>query len=174
MARYFQLPANTAKISTKKLAGLGVGGGRDWPRDITYKEKVLWVRIHWIWIWIWVQNFKWILIRIRIRFRKRIHGFDDQRLKKIQLKFFFFLFWSKISIYLSLGFIKDVEATGEAFSPQKQTSSTLKKWTFKAVFYFSAPFLLSWIRTLIANPSESTTLRKRMKIFGEDVLLVAS
>jgi hypothetical protein len=49
----------------------------------------------------------------------RIQGFDDQKLKKkIQRKFFFF-FGSKIAIYLSLS-----QATGEALSPQKRTSST--------------------------------------------------
>ncbi len=36
------------------------------------------------------------------------------------------IFWSKIKIYLSLRPNKDVQATGEAFSSQKRTSSTSK------------------------------------------------
>jgi hypothetical protein len=51
----------------------------------------------------------------------QIQGFDDQELKKkIQLiKFFKYLLFIKIAIYL-------FQATGEAFSPQKRTSSTSK------------------------------------------------
>jgi hypothetical protein len=47
-----------------------------------------------------------------MRIRIQIQGFDDQKLKTI------YSFLSKIAIYLSLG-LKDVQATGEAFSPQK-------------------------------------------------------
>jgi hypothetical protein len=35
-------------------------------------------------------------------------------------------FKSKIAIYLSLGLLKDVRATGEAFVPRKRTSSISK------------------------------------------------
>jgi hypothetical protein len=35
-----------------------------------------------------------------------------------------FIFLIKIAIYLSLGLHKGAQATGEAFSPQKATSST--------------------------------------------------
>ncbi len=47
----------------------------------------------------------------------RIQCFDDQKLKKNTWNFF--LFWSKVAIYLSLG-----QATGEAFRLLKRTSST--------------------------------------------------
>ncbi len=36
----------------------------------------------------------------------------------------YIFFWSKIAIYLSLASLKDAQATGIAFSPQKWTSST--------------------------------------------------
>jgi len=38
----------------------------------------------------------------------------------------FDIFLSRIAIYLSVASLKDVQATGEAFSPQKRTSSTSK------------------------------------------------
>jgi hypothetical protein len=58
--------------------------------------------------------------------------------KKIKLKKINF-FWSKIAIYLSLGFHKDLHATGEACGPQKRTSSTSKNdilYLFKAFLAF--------------------------------------
>ncbi len=42
--------------------------------------------------------------------------------------------------------IKDVQATEEAFSLQKRTSSTSKPEMSKKIFYFCGSFLLSWIR----------------------------
>jgi hypothetical protein len=59
----------------------------------------------------------------------RIHGFDDQKLKKkIQLKIFFiFFFYQKMSFPYLVASIKNVQGTGEALSPQKRTSSTSKK-----------------------------------------------
>jgi hypothetical protein len=60
----------------------------------------------------------------------RIQGFDDQKLgKKLKLKkkSDFFIFGSKLQYtYLTLGLLKEIQATGEAFSPQKRTSSTSK------------------------------------------------
>jgi hypothetical protein len=53
--------------------------------------------------------------------------------------------------------IKDVHATGEAFSPQNRTPSTLKDEIYH-VSYFSGPFLLSWIQIGIANPDSGTPL----------------
>jgi hypothetical protein len=51
----------------------------------------------------------------------RIQGFDDQKLKKkIQLKIFLLLFFDN---KLQFDFVR---ATGEAFTPQKRTSSTSK------------------------------------------------
>ncbi len=58
----------------------------------------------------------------------RIQGFDDpENFFNIAEKKIIF-FWSQISIYLSLDetSLKDVQATGEAFSPQKRTSRTSK------------------------------------------------
>jgi hypothetical protein len=54
----------------------------------------------------------------------RIQGFDN---KKIEERNFFFLFLIKIAIYLSLGLHTGIQATGEAFSSQKRTSSSYKK-----------------------------------------------
>ncbi len=66
---------------------------------------------------------------------------------------FFLLFWLKIANYLSLGLKKDVKATGEAFSPQRRTSSTSKN---EIINFFS--FL--WV--LFCPPgSRVTTLKKR-------------
>jgi hypothetical protein len=49
---------------------------------------------------------------------------------------FYIFFWSKIAIYLFLGLYKGrAQATGEAFSSQKRTSSTLKM-TFVNFFIF--------------------------------------
>ncbi len=61
--------------------------------------------------------------------------------KKYSRKFFF-SFFIKNAIYFSPGLIKDAQATGEAFSPQKRTS----RWNLLTVFYFSGPFLPSWIQ----------------------------
>jgi hypothetical protein len=65
-----------------------------------------------------------------------VSGFDQQNLrrKKIQLKNKFFFFRSKIAIYFPEAFIKDVQATGEAFSPQKRTPSTFL-WVIFALLY---------------------------------------
>jgi hypothetical protein len=46
-------------------------------------------------------------------------------------------------------FIKDYQATEEAFSPQKRTSSTSKLEIFK-FFYFCGSFLPFWIQ--LPNP----------------------
>jgi hypothetical protein len=58
--------------------------------------------------------------------RIRIQGFDDQKLRKNTSDNFLKSFFDKknCTIYLSLGFHKDVKAAGEAFSPQKRASST--------------------------------------------------
>ncbi len=46
--------------------------------------------------------------------------------KNSQLRKKFDIFWSKIGITHPWGSIKDVQATGESFTPQKKTSSTSK------------------------------------------------
>ncbi len=77
-----------------------------------------------------IRNQHFKWIRIRIRFRIRIQG------------------W------------KDVQTTGEAFNPQKRTTSTCKRWNLLTVFYISGSFLLSWIR--VRSRSGSATLEKSM------------
>ncbi len=91
----------------------------------------MWIRIHGI--------------RIRIQnCRIRIQGFDYQKLKKIKLKSFFGeKFYPKASI-------KDAQAIGEAFSPQKRASFTY----LLTVLYFSGPFLPSWIRIQSGSASD--------------------
>jgi hypothetical protein len=79
------------------------------------------------------------LLRIRIQFFFLIAdadpdpvpdlGFDDQKYKKMySWKFFYIFFGSKLAIYLSLCLHtgRVAQATGEAFSHQKRTSSTSK------------------------------------------------
>ncbi len=73
----------------------------------------------------------------------RIWGFDDQKLKKIYS-------WKKITNFLNQklqftypqAFIKDVQATEEAFSPQKWTSSTSKHEIFKFFLLFGVIFAI--------------------------------
>jgi hypothetical protein len=51
----------------------------------------------------------------------RIQGFDDQKLKKkIQLKFFYIFFCSKIAIYLSLGLLKGRPSYMRSLQPLKE------------------------------------------------------
>jgi hypothetical protein len=50
--------------------------------------------------------------------------------KNIKKNLFLFL-WSKIAIYLSLGLHKRRPSYGEAFSPQKRTSSTSKNESYE-------------------------------------------
>jgi hypothetical protein len=74
--------------------------------------------------------------------------------KEIQLELLFFFFIEN-AIHLSLGlFKKDVQATREAFSPQKRTPSTSKNEMFKKIFLVCGSFFTSWIRiwVRIANP----------------------
>jgi hypothetical protein len=74
-----------------------------------------------------------------------IQGFNDQKLKKkIQLIFLKYLFDQKLQFTY-------VQATGEAFSPQKRTSST-SRMKFVNFFYVCWSFLPSWIRTGIQGP----------------------
>jgi hypothetical protein len=86
-------------------------------------------------------------LRIRIHFRIqhfrlntdtdpdpiRIQGFNDQKLKKFQLKKIKFFVGSKTTIYLSLGLHKE--------RPSDRRSLQLSNF-----FYFCGSFLPSWIR----------------------------
>ncbi len=100
------------------------------------KASVFRFRIHWVRIWI--QHF-----RLKIDPDPdtiQIQGFDDQKLKKKNYSWKKSdIFSIKIAIYLSvsLGLHKRVKATGEAFSPQKRTSSNSKheiSWCFPGNF----------------------------------------
>jgi hypothetical protein len=53
-----------------------------------------------------------------------VQDFDDQKLKK-QLKNIVLI--KNIAIYLSLGLLNEVQATGEAFSPSKEDIQHFKK-----------------------------------------------
>ncbi len=63
--------------------------------------------------------------------------------EKIQLKIFFSFFDQKMHYMYPLGSGYDVQATGEAFSPQKRTSSTSKH---SSLFLFCGSFFHSGIR----------------------------
>ncbi len=60
----------------------------------------------------------------------------------------YFVYWSKIAIYVSLGLHEVRQATGEAFGPPKRTSSTSKLDFF---LHFCRSFWPSWIRIRIPN-----------------------
>jgi hypothetical protein len=81
-------------------------------------------------------------------------GFYDQNYKRLLLKkkLNFFLD-QKLQFTFPLAYIKDAQATGEAFSPQKRTSSTKKHENSGLFFYFCGSFLPSWIRIRIRNLS---------------------
>jgi hypothetical protein len=51
---------------------------------------------------------------------------DDQKLKKLQLEFFFF-FWAKIAIYLSLGLLKGRPSDRKILQPLKENIQHFKK-----------------------------------------------
>jgi hypothetical protein len=91
------------------------------------------------WIPIWIQNF------------------DDQKFKKkLQLKKNL-IFSDQTTLYLSLGLqIKDVQATEEAFSPQKRTSSTSQHEIFSIfVGQFCSPGSGYGFTDLIESGSET-------------------
>ncbi len=79
---------------------------------------VFWIRIH---------RIHWSSISSGSGYRsgsKVLIG--TKKWKKYRCKFFF-LFWIKnLNLFLPSPFLKDVKATGEAFSPQKRTSCTSK------------------------------------------------
>jgi hypothetical protein len=62
---------------------------------------------------------------LRIRIQDLDPGFDDLKLKKIySWKFYFYFLDKKLLFIYPYASIKDAQATGEAFSPEKRTSST--------------------------------------------------
>ncbi len=98
-------------------------------KDFSYVcRAVIWKAV----LWIRLQHSKWI----------RILGFDDQKLKKkVQMKKNVPFFDQKLQFTYPQASFKDVQTTGEAFSPQKRTSSTSKMkfinffYTFLGYFY---------------------------------------
>ncbi len=74
-----------------------------------------------------------------------IQGFDDQKVKKKNQLKLVFLFLIKITLYLShQASIKDVQATGEVFHPQKSSFSTRNLSTF---------FLFLWVIFALLDPN---------------------
>ncbi len=63
--------------------------------------------------------------------------------KKLQLKKKLNFFWSKITIYLSLGLYKERPITEEAFSSQKRPSNTSKH---ELLIFFLLLWVIIWIR----------------------------
>ncbi len=64
------------------------------------------------------------------------------------------LFWSNIAIYISQGlhkaYMKDVQASGEAFSSQKRTSSTSKSKTWN---FFTFSIFVGYFSLLDPDPA---------------------
>jgi hypothetical protein len=88
---------------------------------------------------------------LSIRILIQIQGFDDQNWKKFTAEIKLIFFGSKIVIYLS---IKDVQATGEVFIPQKKRCSPSK-------LEFSS---LLWVILALLDPdpySQSGTSRPK-------------
>ncbi len=82
----------------------------------------------WDWklvLWIWTDF-------SAIQFRIRIQGFDGKN---------HFLTW-KIAVHLSQVFMKDILATGEASSTQKDNIQPFKTWNFFSVFFLCVTFAL--------------------------------
>ncbi len=68
-----------------------------------------------------IRSLLWPVLWIRIQhywsMRIRIGGYDDQNLKEVRQKNFF---WQKIAIYLSYASIKGVQATEEVFTLKRE------------------------------------------------------
>ncbi len=77
--------------------------------------------------------------------------------KKILIK-------KKLLFIYPLASMKDVQVTGEAFSPQKRTSSTSKHENSVLFFYFCGSFLPSWIRTRIRNLNADPDLATQINV----------
>jgi hypothetical protein len=76
----------------------------------------------------------------------QIQGFDDQKLKKIQLKKIK-LFGSKTTIYLSLELHKGRPSYGRNLQLSKENIQYLKTCNFlNFVYFFFGSLLPSWIR----------------------------
>ncbi len=109
--------------------------------DLSHRQTMLWIQIHWIRIRIRIriQSFKWILIRIRIQ------GFDDQKLKKkIQLRFFFSIsFWSKFAIYLFPGHHKEHTSYRRSLQPSQENIQHFQRWNSGSETNFKKNYSIS-------------------------------
>ncbi len=57
-----------------------------------------------------------------MRIRIQIQGFDDQEFEKFPADIKIIFFWSKISIYLSRGLHKDVQANRRSLRPSNSNT----------------------------------------------------
>ncbi len=77
----------------------------------------------------------------------RIQGFNDRKLKILQLKKNLIFFWSKTTIYLSLGLNKERSSYRRSlfFQDLKEAIQHFKTWTFNF-------FLLLWVIFALPDP----------------------
>ncbi len=68
-------------------------------------------------------------------------------------------FWSKTTIYLSLGLYKERPSYRRSLQLSKEAIQFFNTWTFKQIFYFCGSFLPSWIRIRIPNPDSDPLIR---------------
>ncbi len=95
------------------------------------------------------------LVRYPVMFRIRIHwmlagtdpdsGFLWPKWKNINSRNFFFIFWSKLLFTYHCGSLKNVNATGETFSPEREHTA-LQNMRFLNFFIFFGSCLALWIR----------------------------
>jgi hypothetical protein len=83
-------------------------------------------------------------------FRIRIVFKNWKNLLRYNIIIFF-----NIAIYLSLGLLKDAQASGEAFSPEAKREHPAIKNTKYLYFSFLCVFLSFWIRVRIPNGEDA-------------------
>ncbi len=81
-----------------------------------------------------------------------IKNWNKLRAENITVEKKLIFFWSKIPSYLSLGLIKDIQATGGALSPEKRTSSISK-------LEISSIFLFLWVIFALLDPDPHSHYR---------------
>ncbi len=80
-------------------------------------------------------------MQIRIQFQ--IQGFDDKKLKKIDSwKFVLYFLVENCNLLIPKASLKDAQATGEVFDPQKRTSSATRHENSELFFIFVGHFAL--------------------------------
>ncbi len=73
--------------------------------------------------------------------------------KNYSWKFFYIFFWSKTSVYLSLGLHKVYPSYRRSLQFSKEAIQHFKTWTFTNYCHFLGSFLPSWIRIRIRIPN---------------------